>query len=527
MKKKLLLSLAIFIISTKLFSQNLTYIPGPAGYGTNATADDKTLVPFFKDQSYIYCSTYKVISTNPIVRKGCIVRVDVSDNNQYVYPDPVSLPTNGGFNAKKLNNNIFFNIGIRLARINTTTNKLTVISNDAEDYEIFDHYIIYENYNYSGLYILDLNTNVTTQIYSPNNKKFYRLGATYYDKDTGMLYFRSQYITMGVYYGFYKYNPSTKAITEIVGRNVVSGSEIYQQRDEIAKVNDNLVFLMKDTDYKMKYFSANVTTGLLNTSFTFNTNTVYDTSVNDLMVYNNTVYITSGGKVLTSDGVTIPVETNYQPFFEYSTGNSIDVVSYNSESYIQQYSPEYGSELWKYNWTLMQKQLVKDITPGTQGSFASNISGGFLHKNKLLYVVNVGPLAYSLYATDGTSDGTLSVLGSSKFTLISKILTEDDTLYFYGENATNKGLFALDYQILSNENFSKDKKINFYPNPVKSDLNFSEKMNEVKIMDLNGKILGLEKNIFKLSLENLPKGIYLIEFKSENQEKIIEKFIKI
>ncbi len=113
---------------------------------------------------------------------------------------------------------------------------------------------------------------------------------------------------MGVYYGFYKYNPSTKAITEIVGRNVVSGSDIYQQRDEIVKVNDNLVFLMKDTDYKMKYFSANVTTGLLNTSFTFNTNTVYDTSVNDLMVYNNTVYITSGGKVLTSDGVTIPLK---------------------------------------------------------------------------------------------------------------------------------------------------------------------------------------------------------------------------
>ena len=373
MKEKLLVCLVLFIIGTKLFSQNLTYISGAVGYGTNATADDKTLVPFFKDQSYIYCSTYKVISTNPITKKGCIVRVNISDNSQYVYPDDVYLPTNGGFNAKKLNNNIFFNIGIRLARINTTTNKLTVISNDAEDYEIFDRYIMYENYNSSGLYILDLNTNVTTQLYSPSNRNFYRLGSTYYDKDTGMLYFRSQYITMGVYYGFYKYNPSTKAITEIVGRNVVSGSEIYQNRDEIARVNDNLVFLMKDTDYKMKYFSANLTTGLLNTSFTFNTNTVFDTSVNDVMVNNNTVYITSGGKVLTSDGVTTPVETNYQPFFEYSTGYSINVVNYNNESYIQQYSPEYGSELWKYNWTLMQKQLVKDITPGTEGSFAGNI----------------------------------------------------------------------------------------------------------------------------------------------------------
>lgn len=527
MKKKILFYLVIFIIGTKLFSQNLTYIPGPEGYGTNSTADDKTLIPFFKDQSYIYCSTYKVISTNPIVRKGCVVRVNISDNSQYVYPDPVSLPANGGFNAKKLNNNIFFNIGIRLARINTTTNKLTVISNDAEDYEIFDHYIIYENYNYSGLYILDLNTNVTTQIYSPTNKTFYRLGATYYDKGTGLLYFRSQYITMGVYYGFYKYNPSTKAITEIVGRNVVTGSDIYQNRDEIAKVNDNLVFLMKDTDYTLRYFSANLTTGLLNTSFTFNTKLVYDTSVNDLMVFNNTIYITSGGKVLISDGVTTPVETNYQPFFEYSTGYSIDVVYYKNEAYIQQYSPEYGSEIWKYNGTLNQRQLVKDITPGTGDSFASNISGGYLHKNKLLYIVNVGRLAYSLYATDGTSDGTVSILDNSKFSLISKLLTEDNTLYFYGENATNKGLYALDYELLSNKNFLKDNKTNFYPNPVKSEVNFSEEMEEVKVIDLNGKIFELKKNISKLRLEHLPKGIYLIEFKPENQEKTIKKFIKI
>lgn len=527
MKKKLLLYLVIFIISAKLFSQNLTYIPGPVGYGTNATADDKTLVPFFKDQSYIYCSTNKVISTNPITKKGSIVRINISDNSQYVYPDDVYLPINGGFNAKKLNNNIFFNIGIRLARINTTTNKLTVISNDAEDYEIFDHYIIYENYNSSGLYILDLNTNLTTQIYSPNNRSFYRLGATYYDKDTGMLYFRSQYITMGVYYGFYKYNPSTKAITEIVGRNVVTGSDIYQQRDEIVKVNDNLVFLMKDTDYKLKYFSANMTTGLLNTSFTFNTKTVYDTSVNDLMVFSNTVYITSEGKVLISDGVTTPVETNYQPFFEYSAGNSINVVYYNNEAYMQQNSAEYGSEIWKYNGTLNQRQLVKDITPGTQGSFASNISGGYLHKNKLLYIVNIGPLAYSLYATDGTSDGTVSILDNSKFSLISKLLTEDNTLYFYGENATNKGLYALDYELLSTKNFLKDNKTNFYPNPVKSEVNFSEEMEEVKVMDLNGKFFELKKNISKLRLEHLPKGIYLIEFKPENQEKNIEKFIKI
>ncbi|MGO4771669.1 T9SS type A sorting domain-containing protein [Flavobacterium sp. W22_SRS_FK3] len=527
MKKKLLYFF-IFLICSNLFSQELSFTSGPVGYGTNANADDNVLVPFFNDQSYIYCSTQKVYSTNPVTKRGIIVRVNISDGTQYIYPEDVFLPASAGFNAKKLNNSIFFEMGIRLIRLDLTTNKLSTVSYDTEDYAVFDHYLIYENSNYSGLYIYDLNTSATTQIFSPNNRSFYRLGATYYDNTTKALYFRSQYITTGVYYGFYKYIPSTKAITEIVGRNVVTGSEIYQQRDEIAKVNENLVFLMKDTDYKLKYFSVNLTTGTLNSSFTFNTNTIYDISVNDLMVFDNTVYLTTD-KVYTSDGVLTPIETNYQSFFEYSSGYSIDIVYFNNEAYLQQNSSQYGSELFKYNPILHQKELVKDITVGTGHSFVSNISGGYLYKNRLLYVVNTGPLAYSIYATDGSSDGTVGIIGNDKFVTMGRLLTDDDNsnIYFYGDDGTKKGLFTLKYNFLSTEDFSKDKKITFYPNPAKSDINFTETMLEIKVIDLNGKILKTAKNTNSLSIENLSKGVYLLEIKTLNEEKNISKMIKI
>ncbi|MFV8343029.1 T9SS type A sorting domain-containing protein [Flavobacterium sp. XS2P39] len=438
--KHFLLSIILFITCTNLTAQELNFISGPVGHGTNVTADDRTLLPFFKDQSYIYCSTYKVVSTNPITRKGCIVRVDISNGSQYIYPDDVYLPANGASDAKKLNGNIFFNIGIRLAKINTTTNKLTVISNDAEDYALFDHYIIYENYNYSGLYIVDLNTNATTQIFSPNNRKFYRLGATYYDN--GVLYFRSQYTTTGVYYGIYKYIPATKSITEIVGRNVVTGSDIYQNRDEIARVNDNIVFLMKDTDYTLKYFSVNLTTQSLNTSFTFNTKQIYDTAVNDLMVFNNTVYLTNEGKVFISDGVTTPQATNYPLFIGYGLAGSLgDVLYFKNEAYFQLNTPEYGYEIWKYDGTMNDKQLVKDITPGTESSFAIN-KNGFINNNKLFYTVNTGPLAYSLYTTDGTSEGTVCLLDHFTYLSFTALFFEGDTICFYGQNDTNKGLFV-------------------------------------------------------------------------------------
>ena len=111
-----------------------------------------------------------------------------------------------------------------------------------------------------------------------------------------------------------------------------------------------------------------------------------------------------------------------------------------------------------------------------------------------------------------------------------QIYLEDDdnsNIYFYGDDGTKKGLFTLKYNFLSTKDFSKDEKISFYPNPVKSDINFSETMSEVNILDLNGKMLKTVKNTNTLSVENLSKGVYLLEIKTLNDKKNITKMIKI
>lgn len=514
----------LILFFSNTYSQTPTFIPGPEGYGTQNNTTDRGMIPFYKDQNFLYCFTRKTISDNPVTLRTFIVRVNLTDGTQYVYSE--QLFTNIAWNAKKLNQYIFFRCGQRLCKIDTVTNTLSIISSNAEDYDVFDHYVIYENANTPfGTHILNLNTNITTEIRSPNNRNLYRLGGTYYHN--GVLYFRGAYTTTGVKYSIYKYIPLTNTITEIVGANVVTGSEIYQDTDDVLKVNDNLIFLMKDVDYKLKYYSVNLTTQSLNSSFTFNTGTVYDTGVKRLLLFNNTVYLTNNNnEVYTSNGASVPQLTSLPAFYGIGTnGYSYPFLYLDNVAYTAFYSIEFGLEMWKYDGTLNGRQIVSDITSGDLSSF-SNYTNGFVHNNRLFCTVNTGPLAYSLYSTDGTNTGTVSLINNSQFTYISNFVPYNNTLYFYGENGTNKGLYSLDYvALLSNQDFVKDNTIDFYPNPVKSVLNFTETMLEVKISDMNGKTIKSEKNVNRLFLDGLTKGVYLIEFvdghKVKKQKKVI------
>lgn len=527
--KKILLFLFTFIVSLNLAAQQVKFIPAPVGYGTNANADDRFLLPFFKDQTYIYCSTHKVASTNPIIKKGSIVRITIADGTQFVYPDNVTLPASPATNAKALNGAIFFNIGNGLAKLNTATGVITLVSNDAKKYEVFDQYVIFENYVYGGLNIVDLNTNITTALFSPNNKKFLKLGASYYDN--GTLYFRSQYSTTGIYHGFYKYVAATKAMTEIVGRNVVTGSDTNQEREEIEKINDNLVFLMKDTDYKMKYFSVNLTTKSLNSSFTFNTNQVSDVLVNDLMIFNNSLYLTAYGKVYTSDGATTPQVSDFPLFLGFGNGGYMDKVVYlNNVAYMQLNTSEYGAEIWKYDGTLTDKQLVKDITPGIESSF-TGYRNGFVHNNRIIYTITKGPFADAFFVTDGTSEGTISILDHFNYIAPSNSFADGDTIYFYGDNGVNKGLFSLKYTIqLSNKDFFKESKTVSYPNPVHDYVFFNtdEKVVKAEVYDVLGRmVISVAVNSNKLNLSNLKSGNYILKIYTQNgveTTRIIKSF---
>jgi len=84
---------------------------------------------------------------------------------------------------------------------------------------------------------------------------------------------------------------------------------------------------------------------------------------------------------------------------------------------------------------------------------------------------------------------------------------------------------------LSNDSFitnSEIEKLQIYPNPTKNIIHIKSnfEFEKITIFDYLGKeILTQTKNNDDLNVENLSKGIYLIEFQSEN-EKVYKKFIK-
>lgn len=82
-------------------------------------------------------------------------------------------------------------------------------------------------------------------------------------------------------------------------------------------------------------------------------------------------------------------------------------------------------------------------------------------------------------------------------------------------------------QLLSTQKISEQTKVTIFPNPTKSVLNFSQELSEVKIVDLSGRqVLSDQSKAKNISVENLPKGNYLITAKDKNGKVFTEKFAK-
>ena len=84
---------------------------------------------------------------------------------------------------------------------------------------------------------------------------------------------------------------------------------------------------------------------------------------------------------------------------------------------------------------------------------------------------------------------------------------------------------------LSNDSFvsnSENNKFQIYPNPTKNIIHIknNSEIEKIKIFDYLGKeVLTQTQNYNEINVENLSKGIYLLEINSEN-EKVYKKFIK-
>jgi len=96
---------------------------------------------------------------------------------------------------------------------------------------------------------------------------------------------------------------------------------------------------------------------------------------------------------------------------------------------------------------------------------------------------------------------------------------------FYG-SAPDFGAFESQYPTAV-ENPGTDNQTLFYPNPVRQNLYFTQQVQMVEIMDIQGKILLSTEKVQQLNLSELKNGIYLIKVMQADNATVIRKFIKI
>ena len=115
---------------------------------------------------------------------------------------------------------------------------------------------------------------------------------------------------------------------------------------------------------------------------------------------------------------------------------------------------------------------------------------------------------------------------------VRSVCSSTDVSNWTGASTSGCSITAYNWFLtLSNENFipnSDTDNLQIFPNPTKNIINIKNitEIKKIKIFDYLGKeVLTQTENNNEINVENLSKGIYLIEINSENQ-KVYKKFIK-
>lgn len=93
-----------------------------------------------------------------------------------------------------------------------------------------------------------------------------------------------------------------------------------------------------------------------------------------------------------------------------------------------------GGELWKTDGTLGGTVRVKDIIPGTTGSWPSNLT---VYKGELYFWASNSTYGTEFWKSDGTSDGTVKIEDASAYNLDSSVkpIVSGGKLYFVADDA--------------------------------------------------------------------------------------------
>jgi len=151
-------------------------------------------------------------------------------------------------------------------------------------------------------------------------------------------------------------------------------------------------------------------------------------------------FVVNGSELWVSDGT----ETGTK-MLSFITAPIMSQMVINGTLYFSTYgNSTYGSELWKTDGTTAGTVLVKDINPGTSGSYPqyfANING------VLYFVADNGINGAELWKSDGTGAGTVLVKDINPGTVGSSprgLINVNGNLYFIADDGSGYGLWKFD-----------------------------------------------------------------------------------
>src|SRR5690606_1618229 len=173
--------------------------------------------------------------------------------------------------------------------------------------------------------------------------------------------------------------------------------------------------------------------------------------------------------------------------------------------------------------------------------------------NEDVYINNVfynwSAEIFSVYVSNGNTvssmEGSSTKMGPVSLSGINNLKNYElditpfagqSTVYFAFRHHSSEDKFGLvidDVEIIAEKTLSSEKffteNFNIYPNPVTDILNIQSKnglnANEIKISDMTGKVVKVQKDATSVNVSNLSAGTYLIDI-TTNEGKATSKFIK-
>jgi len=133
----------------------------------------------------------------------------------------------------------------------------------------------------------------------------------------------------------------------------------------------------------------------------------------------------------------------------------------------------------------------------------------------------------SIYENNFITIGTKSPKGEGNYLFTDKNLTKANTLYYRLEIINKDG--SKQYSVVKEVNIiQSNQKFNIYPNPTKDKITIDGNINQIKIIDITGKVLIAKEtsiNTTTIDVSQLVKGLYFIQYRNVTGEVKTEKLV--